>query len=178
MRRLGAAATALLAAGAVLPASAVAATDAAPRLSASVDRTQISTQLGRSFDVRSTITNSGPSAARGLVAHLNVLSLHEEPYVDPEDWSPQRVVFLDPVPAHSSRTLNWRMTAVNAGRFGVYVTVLRKDPGGGPAPNTPTIDLRVTERRTLNSGGILPLALAIPALLGVLTIALRLRRRA
>jgi hypothetical protein len=28
------------------------------------------------------------------VAHISVLSLPEEPYVDPEDWSPRRVVFL------------------------------------------------------------------------------------
>jgi hypothetical protein len=58
------------------------------------------------------------------------------------------------------------VTAVNAGRFGVYVSVLSQDPGDRPAPNTPAIDLRVTKRRTLNSGAILPLAIAVPALLG------------
>jgi hypothetical protein len=177
MRRLRATAKALLAAAAVLPASAEATPEAAPRLSASVDRAQISTQLGRSFEFRSTITNAGPGTARALVAHLSVLSVREEPYVDPEDWSPQRVVFLDPIAAGGSRTLSWRMTAVNAGTFAVYVTVLPQDARGGPAPNTPTIDLRVAERRTLDAGGILPIALAIPALLGGLTIALRLRRR-
>jgi hypothetical protein len=170
------AAMALLAAAAVLPAGAAAAPDAA-RLSASVDRSEISTQLGRSFEFNSTITNAGPDAARGLVAHLSVLSLREDPYVDPEDWAPQRVVFLDAIPAGGSRTLRWRMTAVNAGTFGVYVTVLPQNPRDGPAPNTPTVDLRVTQRRTLNSGGILPIALAVPALLGALTIALQLRRR-
>jgi hypothetical protein len=176
MRRLRVSAMALLAA-AVLPASAVAAPDEATGLSASVDRAQISTQLGRSFELGSTITNAGPGTARGLVAHLSVLSLREDPYVDPEDWAPQRVVFLDPIAPGGSRTLRWRMTAVNAGTFGVYVTVLPQDPRKGPAPNTPTVDLRVTQRRTLNSGGILPLAVAVPALLGMLTIALRLRRR-
>jgi hypothetical protein len=174
MRPLRQSATALLAAAAMLPASAAA---AAPGLSASVDRTRISTQLGRSFELGSTIANAGPDTARGLVAHLSVLSLREDPYVDPEDWAPQRVVFLDPIPPGAARTLRWRMTAVNAGTFGVYVTVLAQDPRAGPAPNTPTVDLRVTQRRTLNSGGILPLALAVPALLGALTIALRLRRR-
>ncbi len=177
MRRLCIWATALLAAGAMLSASAAAATDPAPGLSATVDRAQISTQLGRSFEFRSTITNSGPNAASGLVAHLSVLSVREEPYVDPEDWSPQRVVFLDPIAAGGSRTLRWRMTAVDAGAFGVYVTVLSKDRSAAPAPNTPTIALRVSQRRTLNSGGILPLAIAVPALLGALAIMLRLRRR-
>jgi hypothetical protein len=170
-------ATALLAAGALLGASAPAAARAAAELSATVDEPRISTQLGRSFEVRSTITNAGARAASGLVAHLSVLSLRSDPYVDPEDWSPHRVVFLDPIPAGGSRTLRWRMTAVNAGRFGVYVTVLSTRRGAAPAPNTPTIDVRVSERRTLNAGGILPLAIAIPALLGGLAIVLRLRRR-
>jgi hypothetical protein len=176
MRRLRVSAMALLA-GAMLPASAVAAPDAAPGLSVSVDRTQISTQLGRSFELGSTISNAGPDEARGLVAHLSVLSLREDPYVDPEDWAPQRVVFLEPIPPGGARTLRWQMTAVNAGTFGVYVTVLAQDPRAGPGLNTPTVDLHVMQRRTLNSGGILPLALAVPALLGALTIALRLRRR-
>jgi hypothetical protein len=171
---------ALLAACAlVCCASAAAALASAPppTLSATVDRARISTQLGRSFELRSTITNSGAAPARGLVAHLSVLSLRSDPYVDPEDWSPQRVVFLDPIPPGGSRTLRWRMTAVNAGTFGVYVTVLSTQPGAAPAPNTPTIDLRVSERRTLNAGGILPLSIAVPALLGVLALVLRLRRR-
>ena len=160
-------------AAALMPAGAQAATD----LSATVDRTRISTQLGRSFAFRSTITNSATTPARGLVAHLSVLSLRSDPYVDPEDWSPHRVVFLDPIPAGGSRTVRWPMTAVNAGTFGVYVTVLSAQPGATPAPNTPTIDLRVTERRTLNAGGILPLSLAIPALVAALAVVLRLRRR-
>jgi hypothetical protein len=160
---------------AAAPATAGAAP--APSLAVSLGPARISTQLGRAFEVRATITNSAGSAAEGLVAHLSVLSLRPHPYVDPEDWSPRRVVFLDPIAAGASRTLRWRMTAVDAGTFGVYVTVLPRDPGGGPAPNTPTIDLHVSERRTLNSGGILPLAVAVPALLGGLAIAPRARRR-
>jgi hypothetical protein len=155
----------LVVAAALLFSGVAVASEAAASLSATVDRPRISTQLGRSFEFRSTISNSGPRAARGLVAHLSVLSLRDDPYVDPEDWSPQRVVFLDAIPAGGSRILRWRMTAVNAGTFGIYVTVLSRDAAGGsarPAPNTPTVALRVTQRRTLNSGGILPLVIAIP----------------
>jgi hypothetical protein len=172
-------ATALLIAAALAAASpAAVATPTATHLSATVDRARITTQLGRSFEVRSTVTNSASTPASGLVAHLSVLSLRSDPYVDPEDWSSRRVVFLDPIPAGGSRTLRWRMTAVNAGTFGVYVTVLSTEPATAPATNTPTIDLRVSERRTLDAGGILPLAIAVPALLAGLAIVLRVRRRA
>jgi hypothetical protein len=56
----------------------------------SVDRTAVTTKLGHEFELRSTITNRGTAAATGLVAHLNVLSLRGDVYVDPEDWSSHR----------------------------------------------------------------------------------------
>jgi hypothetical protein len=43
--------------------------------------------------------------------------------------------------------------------------VLSTEPATAPAPITPTIDLRVLERRTLDAGGILALAIAVAALL-------------
>ena len=176
MRRRGWVA-ALIAAGAMLPADALAATGTPSGLSADVDRTVVSTQLGRSFELRSTVTNSSPAPAQGLVAHLSVLGLRPDPYVDPEDWSSQRVVFLDPIPAGGSMTLRWKIKAVNAGTFGIFVTVLSTGQVAGPPPSTPVLRLSVSERRTLNAGGILPLAIAIPALLGLLALVLRVRRR-
>ena len=167
---------AFLAAFALPSATATATTSPTEGLDVTVDHSTISTQLGHRFEFRSTIHNPGPRA-EGLVAHLNVLSLRTKPYVDPEDWSSQRVVFLDPIPAGGSLTLRWPMTAVNSGTFGVYVTVLDRNPGTAPAQNSPTIVVRVMERRTVNPGGILPLAIAIPTLLGAIVVWLRLRRR-
>jgi hypothetical protein len=167
------AAAALLAAFALVPAAAAATTSPPAGLELTVDHSTISTQARHGFDFRSTIRNPGP-AAEGLVAHPNVLSLRAQPYVDPEDWSSQRVVFLDPIPAGGSLTLQWPMTAVNSGILGVYVTVLDKNPGTRSAQNAPTIVVRVTERRTVNPSGILPLAIARPALLGAVVIWLRL----
>jgi hypothetical protein len=40
----------------------------------------------------------------------------------------------------------------------------------------PTVHVEIAERRTLNSGGILPLALGIPALLAALALGLRWHR--
>lgn len=166
----------LLAALALPTAPATATTSPTAGLEVTVDHSTISTQLGHRFEFSSTVRNPGPRV-EGLVAHLNVLSLRAKPYVDPEDWSPQRVVFLDPIPAGGSVTLRWPMTAVNSGTFGVYVTVLDRNPGTAPAPNSPTVVVHVTERRTVNPGGILPLSIAVPTLLGAVVVWLRLRRR-
>ncbi len=162
-------ATAVVLAG---PAAARAA-GANAGLSVNVDRVEISTKLGQKFAFRSTITNRSSAAMSGLIAHLNVLSFRDSVYVDPEDWSSHRVRHLAPIPAGGSTTITWRMEAVNSGSFAVYVAVLSHER----APTTgPTVTVAITERRTLNSGGILPLALGIPGLLGLLTLGFRLRR--
>jgi hypothetical protein len=160
---------------ALVPAAAPAATGG---LSVSLDRTEVSTKLGRSFAFHSTIANHGTAPAGGLIAHLNVLSLRNGVYVDPEDWSSHRTRYLAAMPAGGSTTLTWSLKAVNAGSIGVYVAVLPR--AGAAAPTTgPTLRVEIADRKTLNSGGIVPLALGIPALIGLAWLVLwRARRRA
>jgi hypothetical protein len=146
-------------------------------LSVQVNHARISTKLGHRFAFRSTIWNHGSAPVSGVIAHLNVLSLGSGVYVDPEDWSTHRTLYLGTIPAGGSTMTTWRMQAVNAGRFGVYVAALTSN-GAARAPTTgPAIEIVVADRKTLNSGGILPLALGIPAGLGLLAVGLRLQRR-
>jgi hypothetical protein len=142
-----------------------------------VDRTVISTALGHKFIFRTRIENESAAPARGLIAHLNVLSLRTGVYVDPEDWSSHRTRYLAPIPAGSSIILTWRLQAVNAGSFGVYVAVLPQSGAARPPITGPTVHVSVAERKTLNSGGTLPLVLGIPALLAALSLGLRAQRR-
>ena len=145
-------------------------------LSVSNDRAAIATKLGHKFVFHSTIRNNGTSSARGLVAHLNVVDLSGHTYVDPEDWSSHRTLYLAPIPAGSSTTVSWPMNAVNSGAIGVYVAVLPRS-GAPVRPVTgPTLRVRIQDRKTLNSGGILPLALGLPALLGLMALGVRFRR--
>jgi len=146
-------------------------------IAVTVDRTAVSTSLGHKFTVRSRITNTGGSPASGLVAHLNVLSLRPDVYLDPEDWSSHRTRYLPVVPAGGSVPITWRMQAVNAGSIAVFVAVLPQSGGPRPPATGPTVHVSIARRTTLNSGGILPLALGIPALLAALSVGLRVRRR-
>ncbi len=150
---------------------------ASPRLSVAVDRTAISTSIGKKFSLRATVANRSSAPASDLVVHLNVLSLDGTVYVDPEDWSSSRTRYLAPIPAGQSATISWKLQAVNSGRIGVYVAVLTR--GGAPAPpiTGPTVHVSVTRRQTLNSGGILPLALGIPGALALLAGGVRFQRR-
>jgi hypothetical protein len=141
------------------------------------DRTKIAAPLGGKFSFRATITNRGSSTAHGLIAHLNVLDLTGNTYVDPEDWSTNRTKYLDPIPAGGSATITFSGQAVNHGNLGLYVAVLdRKGSPRRPA-TAPTIRLDVSARRTLNAGGIVPLAAGVPAFLALLTLGISLSRR-
>ncbi len=147
------------------------------RVVVSVDRTAITAKLGHTFVFHSTIANSGGAPAAGLVAHLNVVDLSGHVYVDPEDWSSHRTRYLGAISPGRSTTLGWRLNAVNSGTIGVYVAVLPRS-GAPVRPTTaPTIRVTIRDRRTLNSGGILPLSLGIPALLGLLALGVRVGRR-
>jgi hypothetical protein len=166
----------LVASCALIVSAGAQAGDTPHAVSVSVDRISISTKLGRAFSFASTITNHGDRAASGLIAHLNVLSLRDGVYVDPEDWSSHRTRYLAPIPAGGSTTIAWRMEAVNAGSFGVYVAVLPENGAARPPTTGSAIHVAVAERRTLNSAGILPLVLAIPGVLGLVALGFRLRR--
>ena len=145
-------------------------------VSVTVDRTGVATVLGKRFTFASTVANTGPGEAHGLVAHLNVASLHPGVYVDPEDWSTNRTRYLEPIPAGGTATVRWTLQAVNAGTFAVYVAVLPADAGRPPAVGR-TVRVPVAERRTRDAGGSLPLALGVPAVVGLAAGGLALRRR-
>ena len=77
----------------------------------------------REVRFRTTITNNGSATARDLVAHLNVLDLRGDVYVDP-GLIANRTKYLDPIPAGGSTSVTWGGQAVNSGRIGLYVAVL------------------------------------------------------
>lgn len=162
-----------LAAALVAPAAAEAAT---PPIAVDVDRTTLKTDLGQTFTVRSTIRNEGSSSTTGLVAHLSVLSLRPGVYVDPEDWSTTRTRYLRPVPAGGSTTLTWRVTAVHSGSIGVFVSVLPASGAGRPII-APAVRVDVAARKTVDAGGVVPVALSVPAVVVLLLGAVAVRRR-
>lgn len=139
--------------------------------------TQISTQLGDSFVFKTTITNPTGSETEALIAHLNLLSLRNDVYVDPEDWSPNRTRYIGTIPAGQSRTLTWKLKAVNGGSLAAYVAVLQEASPTLPPATSQAIQIDIATRDTLNAGGILPLALGIPAALALVAGGIRITRR-
>jgi hypothetical protein len=166
----------------VLVLGAIAAPAAAGKTAAvhvSLSRAQVDTRLGDSFSFESTVSNGGLRPLSGLVAHLNIVGLSENIYVDPEDWSEERTKRLPTLAPGQSLDVSWSVKAVTGGEAAIYVVVLPgKDPSSSPEglAVSPALDVHIIERRTLNSGGVLWLALGVPALLGVATLVARRRR--
>lgn len=149
---------------------------AEPGVFVSVSRARISTELGHKFTFRTTVVNHAQAAASGVIAHLNIVGLDSSVYVDPEDWSSRRTIYLDALPAGGSKTITWRLQAVSAGKFDVYVAVFSRRAIAEAPTTGPAVRVAVADRRTLNAGGIVPLALGMPAFLGLLAVGVRLRR--
>lgn len=142
----------------------------------SSDRTRVSTSLGQSFSFTTTVANRGTGPTGTLVAHLNVLSLEPGTYVDPEDWSADRTHYLSPIPSGGSRTVRWQVKAVNGGSLAAYVTVVPQSGAGTPTTG-PALRFDVASQKTLDAGGILPIALAVPGGIALLALGVRVQRR-
>jgi hypothetical protein len=153
------------------------AAEGASEISVKVDRTKIAVGLGQKFAFRATVSNRGSSTAQGLIAHLNVLDLTGNTYVDPEDWSTTRTRYLEPIPAGGSTTIAFNGQAVNHGSLGLYVAVLDRKGTPRPPAIAPAIRMDVAARRTLNADGVAALAVGVPGLLALLTLGVSLSRR-
>ncbi|MFL6129393.1 MAG: hypothetical protein ACJ73E_10060 [Mycobacteriales bacterium] len=166
---------------AAAPSTADRAVPAAPASSTvdvSTRPARIDAVLGDTVTVASTVTNRGSAPTGPLIAHLDVVSLRAEVYVDPEDWSAERSVGIGSLPAGAGTDLSWRVRTVDAGDFAVYVVLV---PAGqaGPAQlaASPPAHLAVAGRRTLDAAGTLPVVLGVPAVVALGMLAGRLRRR-
>jgi hypothetical protein len=166
MRRL------IVLAATVLWAATPAAAAQETTVQVTLDQTRITTTLGRVHSVESQITNRTQTPTGTLIAHLNVASL-DGSYVDLEDWSADvtKAISLDP---GESTAISWDFQTVNGGSFNVYVVVL---PEAGSLAASPVVRVDVAEQRTLNAGGALPVAVAVPILLGIAAGAIRYRVR-
>lgn len=119
---------------------------------------ELTAQIGQTLTVESVVSQSGAGTA-----HLNVVSL-DGVYVDLEDWTQD---VTQAVPAGTGAVLDWEFQAVNPGHFAVYVVLI---PQSGPLVAGPAVHITVAPRQTLDTGGALPVAIAVPLLIGAATL--------
>lgn len=158
----------LLAALAVLVAAGVCSAAAEPSLQVSIRGPAHPLRMGDTPSFKGCVTNVGKGEIRGLVVYLSLVSLeagHEQP-LDLEDWSAQKAVRIDVLQPGQSNTQDWPMRLIQAGRFGVALTVV--DPREKQPVISDLLGFDVQSKPTLSSGRIVPVAVGVPALLLVL----------
>jgi hypothetical protein len=114
-----------------------------------------------------------------MIVAMNIIDLKGE-VVDPEDWSPKRTQYAEPLGPGESIEQTWSIDAILKGNYMVYMVVI-------PVPDSPEITsqpvasaglhLTVTPYTPINPGGVVPLAVGIPMGLALSTGLLRWRRK-
>ena len=151
-----------------------------PDVTISLTKTEVSTQLGKVFQFSSTITNNADVETGALILNLNFVALNPKTFVDPEDWSSERTITMGSIAPHQSALRAWTVKPVIKGEVAAYVVALPKSPERairGSLASSPAIHIHVEERRALNPGGVLPVVLAVPAVVALAFAGLLAARR-
>jgi hypothetical protein len=160
----------------VLASPAAAAPRPADPVTVLISRSSAHVQVGQHLGFTTRVRNNGSRPLTGLVAHLNVVSLRPDVYVDPEDWSSRRTQYLAPVAPHAGATLRWTVQAVNAGEIELYVAVTTQH-GTDHVVSSNAVRVLATARHILDPAGVLPVIVGVPAGLALLMTAGAIRRR-
>jgi hypothetical protein len=147
----------------------------------SISMTDTTVRAGGTILFKTTVKNERAEPSLPLIVAMNIINLNQHgEVVDPEDWSPQRTQYVEPLAPGQSATLDWRVNAILDGDFMVYMVAIPA-PGNPDATSQPVassgIHLTVTPYTKLNPGGVLPYAIGGPVVLGLVILLVYRQRR-
>jgi hypothetical protein len=150
-------------------------------LHVAIDKADTVLRAGTPLLFGTTLTNPAGQASPPVIMAMNIINLSKTgDVVDPEDWSPRRTQYVEPLGPGQSVTLDWRVNAILDGDFMIYMVAIPA-PAGQDATSHPVassgIHLTVTPYTKLNPGGVLPYAIGGPLVLGLLIFVVYRQRR-
>ena len=155
------------------PASATSITDA---VTVAIEPATVDLVLGESTDITVAVTNTGARSTPPLVVHLDITNPDKNVSVDPEDWTSELSQQIGVVAPGDTVTLDWNLQPISPGTFSAYTVALSSGVPDLAASNV--VRVSVADRRSLNPGGILPVAIGAPAVVGgLLLVQMRFARR-
>lgn len=122
--------------------------------------------LGESLDLTVTVTNTSGDASADLVVHLDITDPSSASSVDPEDWTSTLTKPLGVVRAGETATVDWNIQPISPGTFSAYAVAISLGLDDIVVSNVSTVE--VADQRSLDPGGILPVAIGMSALVGAL----------
>lgn len=137
------------------------------------DATSLDMQTGDTIVIHSTLTNSETTTSPPTLVYLSLLDKKQGAPVDLEDWTANRSTNVPPLAPGESATQTWSLRALVSGEYDVYViSVPNATSTQTPRMSLP-VAIHVTQRTNLNPGGVLPVAIGLPLVIGVGMIAIR-----
>jgi ABC-2 type transport system permease protein len=147
-----------------VPASAQREDPVSP-LQISIDKSYLEVKTGDSTEFQTVVQYNGSEESTPMVVAMNIVNLGEGEPVDPEDWSPERTQEVEPLAPGESAEQTWTITAILAGDYLAYMTVIPEpqEPGDTSSPvSSPGIRFTVEAFAPLNPSGVLPVAVGLP----------------
>jgi hypothetical protein len=159
----------------------------APVATAQVDELTISADAdvarrdtGDPLIFTTSLRNDGSVPVTNVIVAMNIVNLDSQgDVVDPEDWSPERTQYVPELGPSTAVELSWRVNPILAGDYMIYMVAVPA-PGDVDATSdvaaSPGIHLVVGTNVGINPGGVLPIVVGVPVLIGFV-IALLVRRQ-
>ena len=142
-----------------------------PMVEVSIDLDARTVKAGTPVLYKTVLANHGGTATPTLIVAMNIINLNAKgEIVDPEDWSPQRTQYTEPIAPGQSVSLDWRVNAILDGNYMIYMVVVPPPTSAATTSHpiaSPAIHLTVTPFTRLNPGGVLPFAIGGPLVLAL-----------
>ena len=129
-------------------------------------KNKISGTAGQYVKLPAKITNTSGKPVKEAVAYVSLVDVTkgQQAPVDLEDWSAHRAVTIGFLGPGQSTDASWSLRLVKGGNYVVYANAI--DQGSARASVGQEVPLYVAAQQNLNPGGVLPVALGVPALAG------------
>ena len=136
----------------------------------------VAPRMGDHLSFHSTLRNDGAEPVGGLILWLTLLKTDrgDEQPMDLEDWSAQKAVTAATLAPGATVEADWPLRLIQSGRYRLAISAV--PAGADHAVASRFVDIAVRQKPTVESGRILPVALGIPALLGLALIRAMRRR--
>lgn len=139
-----------------LPASAQ-----APSLVTEIAMRRLEATAGDWITVETAVTNLGTGRTSDLIAHVLIASANGHVVVDPEDWAPERTIYLPGLGPGETLRHSWRIHVLIEGEFVVSVGYLSTD-GQFQSVVTPALVLAIAPDDILPLNRVIPVAALVP----------------
>ena len=130
-------------------------------VSVQINKDSASLIAGDWVEFNTILQNNGTTATPPLVAHLNIAAVEKGRYVDPEDWSPERTQYLEPIQPADSIRLHWKVHALVKGNFASFVTIVSPEESFVPVVSSSLL-IHVKPDNILPLAEVIPVVTVVP----------------